>query len=230
MNKKSQTCYRCAAPATTKEHTPPRCFFPKGRDLNLQLKTVPSCTVHNNDKSGDDQFLLAHICLNTSIGVGLPREIFQRSISPHLNRSFKFKESIAKDATHFTDGTAHYRVDVDRFDNFFNHLCWALYFDRYKLPFDDSAHSISHTYFSLHTEDPHELRVRGMLAGMIDSFRQNYNDHISHYEAAKVAESVYANQIVDPIGPGGSITIIHTFYGIFEVASMLSKKWRRIDA
>lgn len=226
MNKKTLTCYRCESVATTKEHFPPRCFFPKGSGLNLQLKTVPSCTTHNNDKSGDDQYLLAHICLNASKGPGLPREIFNRSISPQLDRSSNFKAIIAEDAKHFTDGTAHYKVDLDRFDNFFNHLCCALYFERYELSFDDTAHSISHIYFSLHTEDRQELRVRKMLQSMIDTFREEYNDQFTSYEAAKVSESVYANQIIDPIGAGGSITIIHTFYGIFEVVSMLSKTWK----
>lgn len=230
MNKKTLTCYRCSSAATTKEHFPPRCFFPKGSGLNLQLKTVPSCTTHNNDKSGDDQFLLAHICLNASKGPGLPREIFNRSISPQLERSFNFRASIAEDAKHFTDGTAHYKVDLDRFDNFFDHLCWALYFERYELPFDDTTHSINHVYFSLHTEDSQELGVRTMLASTIDTFRKEYNDRISSYEAAKVTESVYANQVIDPIGAGGSITIIHTFYGIFEVVSMLSKKWKHLDS
>lgn len=121
-------------------------------------------------------------------------------------------------------------MDLDRFDNFFDHLCWALYFERYELPFDDTTHSINHVYFSLHTKDSQELGVRTMLASTIDSFRKEYNDRISSYEAAKVTESVYSNQVIDPIGAGGSITIIHTFYGIFEVVSMLSKKWKHLDS
>jgi hypothetical protein len=64
-----------------------------------------------------------------------------------------------------------------------------------------------------------------MLSGFLEHFRNNHMEQISHYEAAKVSESVYANQIIDPIGNQGSITIIHTFYGIFEVASLLSKQW-----
>jgi len=44
-------CYYCGAPATSKEHVPPRGFFPKGSDLI----TVPSCEIHNNDKSHIDE-------------------------------------------------------------------------------------------------------------------------------------------------------------------------------
>lgn len=225
MSKKQLTCYRCNAAATTKEHAPPRCFFPKGSGLNLQLKTVPSCKYHNNSKSSDDQYLLAHICLNASKGPSLARDIFERSILKQIKRSSKFRSTIVSGSEHFADGTAHYKVDLERFDNFFNHLCWALYFDRYGVPFDDSTHAISHTYFTLTTDDPGELQLRGMLSGFLENFRLDYLSQISHYEAAKVSETVYANQIIDPIGIEGSITIIHTFYGIFEVASMLSRRW-----
>jgi hypothetical protein len=49
------TCYMCDQPATSKEHVPPRCLFPKGqRD---RLITVPSCDTHNREKSQDDEYL-----------------------------------------------------------------------------------------------------------------------------------------------------------------------------
>jgi hypothetical protein len=168
--------------------------------------------------------------MNASKGPSLPREIFLRSVLPQLDRSFRFAASIAEGAEHFADGTGKYKVDVDRFNNFFDHLCWAVYFERYSHPFDEYTHSISHTYPSLQTDDPEELNVRYFLSEMIGGIRKNHNELISHYEAAKVDASVYSNQIVDPIGSDGSITIIHTFYGFFKVISMLSRKWPRVDA
>jgi hypothetical protein len=67
----SKSCYWCGAPATSKEHVPPRCFFPKEiiREGLLQkqnwnhLVTVPSCDEHNNQKSSGDEYLLAHIAI-----------------------------------------------------------------------------------------------------------------------------------------------------------------------
>lgn len=153
------------------------------------------------------------------------RDIFQRSILPQLERSPKFHSTIANGSERFADGTGRYRVDLRRFDNFFDHLCWALHFDRYGIPFDDSTHSIRHTYFTLVTNDPGELQLRSMLSGFLENFRKKHMGQISHYEAAKVSESIYVNQIIDPIGNQGSITIIHTFYGFFEVASLLSRRW-----
>lgn len=38
-------CYWCGAPATSREHVPPRNLFPQGKNKNLI--TVPSCSRHN---------------------------------------------------------------------------------------------------------------------------------------------------------------------------------------
>lgn len=73
---KLQTCYMCTSVATSKEHVPPKTIFPEIKDsdgLNYREKliTVPSCDVHNNGKSSDDEFLLvslAGIIGNNSIG------------------------------------------------------------------------------------------------------------------------------------------------------------------
>jgi hypothetical protein len=64
------TCYMCQSEATSKEHVPPLCLFPeqkdlpKGEDLRKNLITVPSCEVHNIEKSGDDTYLLYLLVLN----------------------------------------------------------------------------------------------------------------------------------------------------------------------
>lgn len=55
------TCYMCDMPATTREHVPPKCFFPEQKDVGINyrksLLTVPSCDLHNSEKSEDDAFL-----------------------------------------------------------------------------------------------------------------------------------------------------------------------------
>jgi hypothetical protein len=64
MEKSEMYCYACAQLATSREHVPPRCIFPKkkdlpdGDDLRKQLITVPSCDAHNLQKSGDDEYLM----------------------------------------------------------------------------------------------------------------------------------------------------------------------------
>ena len=60
---KNQRCYICGAPATSKEHVPPQCLFPEKKDIGTEkfrkdLITVPSCELHNTNKSKDDEFLM----------------------------------------------------------------------------------------------------------------------------------------------------------------------------
>jgi hypothetical protein len=78
------TCYYqgCTQRGTTKEHIPPKSFFPK--DQRNQLLTVPSCELHNNAKSSDDIYVLAHICLNSSQS-NQSRDVFIERVVPQLD-------------------------------------------------------------------------------------------------------------------------------------------------
>ena len=49
------TCYICGQPATSVEHAPAKCFFPEDKRVNLT--TVDSCSVHNEDTSKDDEYV-----------------------------------------------------------------------------------------------------------------------------------------------------------------------------
>ncbi len=44
----------CDNESTSKDHTPPQSFFPKGHRNNLT--TVTSCATHNEDTSLDDEY------------------------------------------------------------------------------------------------------------------------------------------------------------------------------
>ena len=65
-------CYCCEEIATTKDHIPPKCFFPEKKhlssnspDYRSQLITVPSCSAHNNSRSSDDEYTAAVIVMNS---------------------------------------------------------------------------------------------------------------------------------------------------------------------
>jgi hypothetical protein len=58
----TKTCFYCGGPATGVDHVPPRCFFPKDKDLPVgvadmrkNLITVPACNDHNGKYSTDDE-------------------------------------------------------------------------------------------------------------------------------------------------------------------------------
>lgn len=65
-------CYCCEQIATTKDHIPPKCFFPEKKhlssdspDYRSHLVTVPSCSKHNNSRSRDDEYAAAVIVMNS---------------------------------------------------------------------------------------------------------------------------------------------------------------------
>jgi hypothetical protein len=84
----------CDAPATSREHVPPKCIFPESKDLTDQnlrdgLITVPSCEAHNLKKCSDDEFLmvsLAGILGNNSIGYRHKMTKVNRAITKSSNR------------------------------------------------------------------------------------------------------------------------------------------------
>lgn len=84
----------CDAPATSREHVPPKCIFPERKDLNGHylregLITVPSCDLHNSKKSSDDEFLmvsLAGLFSNNSIGYQHKMTKVNRAIKKASNK------------------------------------------------------------------------------------------------------------------------------------------------
>lgn len=71
---KYEVCYWCGKLATSREHVPPKCLFPEGKDVKQiygqsfrnNLITVPSCDKHNTEKSNEDQYLM--VCLSGRVG------------------------------------------------------------------------------------------------------------------------------------------------------------------
>ena len=48
-------CYMCDSEGATREHVPPKSFFPK--NLRKRLVTVPSCVAHNHGQSLDIEYV-----------------------------------------------------------------------------------------------------------------------------------------------------------------------------
>jgi hypothetical protein len=93
-------------------------------------------------------------------------------------------------------------------------------------PLDRSTHRLQHVYLSLLDEDPEEQLRRKFLLMSLDHFYEAFQSMISSYESGQVNdESIYANKIIDPAGSQGSITLAHTFYGVFDVVSLLTRAY-----
>ena len=127
-------CYICGRTAKTREHFPPKSFFP--RKANLNLETVPSCPEHNNERSKDDQYFLAQILLNAASADNLPKQRFFESIFPQLERSPGFRKLITDGSVSLDNGTRAYPVDISRMTNVIDGICHAIYFTRFEKPLD----------------------------------------------------------------------------------------------
>jgi hypothetical protein len=213
-------CYYqgCTEKAVTKEHIPPSSFFPKGE--NEQLLTVKSCQLHNNQKSKDDTYVLAHICMSASPS-NRSREIFLKKIKPQLaHNNGALKKMLSKGATALDNGAVKYPVDIARFDNFFTALSCGIAFKICK-------DQVPNNYF-IHHRYPSFIDDIGNNA-FPDIFRE-FEQLISG-EPMEVLnfgkpnmknERIYTVKVFGVPGFKSSITIVHLFYGTFKVISLLT--------
>lgn len=81
-------CYCCEEPTAGDEHVPPQSFFVKGNRAGLI--TVPSCKLHNQDKSSDDEYirtlLLSSIELDEKQALASNMEVHDRALRRSAER------------------------------------------------------------------------------------------------------------------------------------------------
>jgi hypothetical protein len=140
----AESCYMCCRRATSREHVPPRCLFPEaseceGRSYRKSLLTVPSCDLHNSQKSADDEFLmvsLAGIIGNNSIGYkhkfSKVDRALRRSSYRLLDKIFTKRKEYAieienNEFLYMTWGTP----DATRLQNCFDRIARGLHFHHF---------------------------------------------------------------------------------------------------
>lgn len=105
-------CYACSRPAVSKEHAPPKGFYPprkevfqapKGKDYRRNLISVPSCIEHNSDKASDDNFVQAAIAVfAAAYGDGLESAAthpFIRKLIRRIQNQPRLRKSLIENAT-----------------------------------------------------------------------------------------------------------------------------------
>jgi hypothetical protein len=216
------SCYYqgCSRPGTTKEHIPPQSFFPK--DQRYQLFTVRSCELHNNRKSSDDTYVLAQICMNASPS-NRSREVWKQSVLPQLDyNSDALRKTLASDAIPLPSGAVGYKVDTARVDGFFNALSCGIVFKACgkRLP---AQYSIEHVYHNFW--DPGETPEEKEFKNHLQSFYSGKPIAVLDFGRVRALNtSVYSVKVFGIPGFGSSITIVHDFFGVFRVTSMLTRQ------
>lgn len=214
-------CYYqgCSNKGITKEHIPPRSFFPKGE--KEQLLTVKSCEIHNNRKATDDQYVLAQICMNASPS-NRAREVFLKKIKPQLSHNEgAFSKMLSQGAVVLEDGSVKYPVDINRFDKFFTALSCGIIFKTCGMQVPENF-VIHHQYPCFSSESS---AVKQGLQYLEEFERLISNESIKVLEFGKPNiqnERIYSVKILGGEDFKTSITIIHVFYGKFKVVSFLS--------
>lgn len=138
----AEFCYMCDSPATSREHIPPRCFFPEKKDLPLaidyrkELITVPSCDTHNLTKSKDDEYLLLMIVSHDENNLAAQRHFSTKIMrvikrKPHLRRLFGTFAARQLPGQKGVSPSLTFTVDKARFDKSLDWVARGLYFHHY---------------------------------------------------------------------------------------------------
>jgi hypothetical protein len=123
--------------------------------------------LHNNAKSSDDIYVLAHICLNASPS-NKSRGVFTQRVVPQLdfNRA-ALRKLLAAGSVNHDSGAFSYKVDTTRFDRFFTALSYGIVYKACEgsLPAD---YRTGHAYhnFERKTESPEEKAFKEMLLAL----------------------------------------------------------------
>ncbi len=140
-------CYACDEIATTTEHVPPKSFFPKNERINLF--TVPSCKLHNNDNSKDVEYVRNVITmhfLNNVTGF----DHFQNKTFKSFKHSISLFKTTLKNSKKVTlngGDVITFPIDLERFENVMNHIGKALYFKEFNIRFKSSFYVYSYSLY-----------------------------------------------------------------------------------
>jgi hypothetical protein len=131
-----KTCYMCDGPPTSVEHVPPRCLFPEKKDIDpdkdyrKNLITVPSCDIHNSEKSKDDEYLLAVLAAHFENNEP-SKDHYGKKILRALQNSRGLTRRVLAGSEKVTLGvepSLALRVDTEGFQRSLAHVACGLYY------------------------------------------------------------------------------------------------------
>jgi hypothetical protein len=135
------SCYICGQSATSQEHAPARCFFPKG-EIKGELTKVDSCTAHNEETSIHDEYVRNIIAMAVgNNGVALSH-FLQNCIksfirSPKLlSATTKVRKRVYYKENEDIKPTYAFQIDRDRIDLVMRKIAYATYFKKYGTPWN----------------------------------------------------------------------------------------------
>jgi len=233
-------CYfpGCDAHANTKEHIPPKSFFPDLKRMNLM--TVKSCKAHNNEKTKDDIYALANICLNSiKENTNDACDVFELNVKPQLmHNNEALLKKVLRNLSRRDETTSKFEVDSSRLDSFFDCLTHGVIYKKTNKKAELESYAVRHIYMNLEERDSRGSLDQGCIA-MKNYCNQNllHNPQISEAIEFKVkTPKGYSTEIysvrfigadfIDSIKSdsfNSSITVVHKFFDHFLVVSLLTR-------
>ncbi len=130
-------CYLCNQTATSKEHVPPKCFFPTEAQYRKNLITVSSCHEHNIDTSSDDDYARDTIALSHGNN-NLAHNKFLDKTYKSLIKSNKYFNEIINNPTRvyvkagpIYEPSLRIEIDRERLDRTFKEIGYALFYKEF---------------------------------------------------------------------------------------------------
>lgn len=216
------TCYMCQSASTSVEHVPPRCLFPKPKDLppgvqlRKQLITVPSCDVHNGDKSRDDQYLLYVLAMNLPAN-GIAGNHFASAIMRSVAEKPLLIQRMTANpkpvlAVDERTGEKHHtfaiEIDHERLTRSLEHVARALYFHHFSKQWKGSVRI--EPEFLLVSLDPADARERNAPGErIVHEMDRVFQDVEAHGENP----GVFKYQVVSSAEPHGAVMRLHFYEG-----------------
>ncbi len=153
---KNATCYMCGENARSKEHVPPKAFFPgnSGKNYRNNLITVPSCDLHNLGKSNDDEYIL--FVLSSAFRTNkVAEDLFGNKVMKALARNPALVSHFnnAYEVSVGNKKTMGFHIDRDRFDKAISAIAMALYFHDFRDKWIGQFFVYSPDIFSVVSED-----------------------------------------------------------------------------
>jgi len=201
----SPLCYCCSAPATSREHVPPRCLFPvaadaiDATDYRLQLITVPSCDLHNAAKSHDDEYLLCVIALGilgNPIGQqqAVTKVLRALSQSPGLTKAVlgtAQQVTVQDITTGIAQPTLAFKVTMSRVEAALEHIARGLHFHHFGEKWSGPVQVAAEFLVSLGSPNAEQIN------NQLESARKTADAHFRNVPRHGRNQSVFYYQIIE---------------------------------
>ncbi len=154
----------CDAAKTSVEHVPPKGIFPKskdlsaGSDLRKKLITVPSCDVHNTEKSLDDEYFIQNnSTAATQFNTKITRALIANPAVAKLITQNQQPMKVEDTRTGEVHETLALRIDARRVHQALDHIGRALHFQHFKSKWSGHIQVIPLFLLSLEGEAPEKF-------------------------------------------------------------------------